>query len=103
MTITSLSQLESEALIIGYMLNLLMLLLYVRWPVRAIPLPICEFPKNDFSKQLLFQTATFPNSDFYKHELSVVYSIPYAVFLLMLAQGRPLTESPGVKPSTCLL
>ena len=41
----------------------------VRWPVRAIPLPICEFPKNDFSKQLLFQTATFPNSDFYMNFL----------------------------------
>ena len=47
----------------------------VRWPVRAIPLPICEFPKSDFSKQLLLQTATFPNSDLYKHELSVPYTI----------------------------
>ena len=44
---------------------------FLRWPVRAIPLPICEFPKSDFFKQLLFQTATFPNSD--EHEFSVVY------------------------------
>ena len=54
-----------------------------------IPLPICEFPKSDFSKQLLFQTAN----------MNFLY--PTLVFLLMLAQGRLLTESPGVKPICC--